>query len=186
MEEAKMTNSTDVRGTELAALRAIVADETKPLTERTDAAALFVQLTADSITEPADDNPEVIELCKPWHGTESDRFLAEIVEQVGGRPIAGWSLPSATAQVFKRHRERAVLAMVVDTSLPRLIRLAAVSNVRDGLNSRNDFITNSINPEQMLNRITSPDTSRLYTTSGDYDKRPVARPPRDLGDVWQS
>jgi hypothetical protein len=170
---------------QMEALRTVVQDETLSTAERTAAAALIVTLTVDGVPEPPDDDAEVVALMQPW----ADKALAEIAAPVTqGRSLTGFPLPDARAAVLERHKLRAVLRLVVDTALPRQTRLAAVSHVRASLSDKHRFIMNSVSPEQMLDRITGPDTIRLYfnsTTPGWYDKLPVARPPRDLGDVWQ-
>ena len=170
---------------QLEALGTVVQDDSLNIDQRRDAAAHIVRLTVDGVSEVPDTDPEVIELCKPWHGTEATKFLAEIIEQVGGRPVAGWSLPVATAQVLAKHRERAVYALI-DESLPRLIRLAAVSHIRSSLSERHPFIKGDVDEAAMLNKVCSPETTRQDWNGKIYAKRPVSRPPVDFSDVWQS
>jgi hypothetical protein len=165
---------------ELAALRAVVADEGKPLAERTNAAALIVTLTLEAVTEPADDHPEVVTLVTPW---DDGGPLSDVIAHVTkGLSRTGYPLAEARAHVLQRHKLRAVLALIVDTALPRLIRLAACQAALDGfLHPNGRHRVNAYSPERLLAAVKLADGFK-WTSKG---REPVERPPRVVADVWE-
>lgn len=174
-----MTNSADVLGTELAALRAIIADEAKPLAERTAAAALAVQLTVDGIPDPADDHSEVVTLMTPWDdGGPLSNVIATVTK---GLSRTGYPLAEARAHVLQRHKLRAVLALVVDVTAHKLIRLAACQTMLDSfLHPNGRHRLNAYTPERLLAAVVPADGHK-WTSAG---KEPVERPPQVVADVW--
>ena len=172
-----MTSSTELQD-ELAGLRAIVADETKPLTERTAAAALIVQLTVDGVPDPVDDDEEVVELRKPW---ADGGPLSDVIASVFKYSRTGYPLAEARAEVLKRHRERAILAVVVDEAAHCLIRVAACQTMLDSyLPAKGRHRLNGYTAERLLAAVIPADGHK-WTSAG---KQSVERPPRVINDVW--
>jgi hypothetical protein len=96
--------------------------------------------------------------------------------------MEGWSLTEAKSQVLKRNRERAVLALVVDETAPKLIRLAACQTVLDSFtnpNSKRLKAGMEYTAERLLSEIKPAKWS-----SRTMQYVPVCRPPQSQADVW--
>ncbi len=96
------------------------------------------------------------------------------------RPASRWSLRDARAEVLRRHRERVLLAVVVNESAARLERLEAAQTILDASHADGKWRRNSYTAERLLTEIAPPGSIR-YTSAG---KRVVSRPPLDKADVW--
>jgi hypothetical protein len=173
-----MMSSTVELQDELAGLRAVVADEDKPLAERTAAAAHIVTLALGAVTDPADDDAEVAELVKPW----ADPVLAKMAAEVtGGRSVNGHSLPDAKQTVFKRRRWRAVLTIICDETAHKLTRLAACQTALDSfLHPNGAHRKAGYSAERLLAEVKPADGFK-WTSKG---KLPVCRPPVQQSDLW--
>jgi hypothetical protein len=174
-----MVNSTD----ELAALRAVVEDNSKPQNERSAAAGLIVTLTVDAVADPTDEDAEVVKLRTP---SDDGGPLSDVMAAVTqGRSRTGWSLADARAEVFERHRLRAVLAVVVDEAAPNMIRLAACQTVLDQFMHPNGrYRQGAYSPERLLAEVVPADAFKHTSQSMFKGKVPVCRPPKTFADVW--
>jgi hypothetical protein len=160
-------------------LRAVVEDEKLNISERSAAAALFVELTVDGVPDPADDHPEVVTLITPW---DDGGPLSDVIATVTkGLSRTGYPLAEARAHVLQRHKLRAVLALIVDTAVPRLIRLAACQTALDSyLPAKGRHRLNAYTAERLLAAVIPADGYK-WTSTG---KKPVERPPQVIADVW--
>jgi hypothetical protein len=166
-------------------LRAAIADESIPLTERRTAAEHLVTAVVDAVPEPEEDNAEVVELLTPW---TDDGTLGSIAPMAWKQRnlVYDWhesgpSLAQARKHVHDRLRFRALLAVVVDESAHRLTRLEACRVILDEhLHPQGYHRKNNYNAEKLLEKILPPDAMK-WTASG---KVPVVRPPMTLADVW--
>jgi hypothetical protein len=160
------------------ALRTVVEDEGLDIAQRRDAAAHIVTLTVDAVPEVPDADTEVVTLTTPW----ADPVLAKIAaDATGGRSVNGYSLPDAKQTVIKRHRVRALLAVVVDDTAHKLIRLAACQTALDGFLHPNGVHRRSAYTAERLLAEVRPSDSFKWTSKG---KEQIARPPLSLADVW--
>jgi len=164
---------------EMNALTALLADETKAVADRRNAAIHLVCLRVEAVPEPSAHDPEVLELRKPW----TDPALAqEWTEITKGRSVNGWTSKDAIAEVHKRHRLRVLLGIVVDQPGHSLMRLAAADAVlTDHIPSKHSFKINGRTSPWLLDNIRPADGFK-WTDQG---KQPVCRPPMDLQDVWE-
>jgi hypothetical protein len=161
------------------ALRTVVEDEGLDITQRRDAAAHIVTLTVDAVPEVPDTDAEVVTLTTPW----ADPVLAKIAaDATGGRSVNGYSLPDAKQTVFKRHRLRAVLAIICDETAHKLTRLAACQTALDSFLHPNGVHRRSSYTAERLLAEVRPSDSFKWTSKG---KLPVRRPPIEQADVWQ-
>ena len=157
-----------------------------PVKQRRDAAAHLVQVTVAGVREPAGDDAEVVELMKPWpRETPVQAEIAAIIDNItNGRGTQGRSLADAKAEVWKRHKLRAVLTVIVDEHANRLERLAACDVIlTDFLPPMGMYRRNGWNADKMLSSIlptTATKIVRLFNPPV-----PVARPPMELRDVWK-
>ena len=112
---------------ELDQLRTVVSNESLPLTERKDAAAHAVRLMIAAITEPANDDPEVVKLMQPWpRETELDRQIADLFARTSdGRGTNGYTLADAKATVLKRRKRLLIVALAESETENPLVRDAA-------------------------------------------------------------
>lgn len=167
-------------------LRSIVENEELPMKQRKDAATHLVQLIVAGVPEPEADDAEVIERMKPWpRETEAQASIAEMMDRItGGKATQGWSLADAKAEVWRRKRMRAALAVIVDEEADHLERLAACDVILSdfmppaGMHRRNGWA-----PDQMLSSIlpmTATKIVRLFEPPV-----PVSRPPVEMRDVWR-
>jgi hypothetical protein len=159
-------------------LRAIIADEQVSITERRAVAAHLIRLTVESVSQPSSDDIEVIELMTPW---EDHVLAAQWSEATNGRSANGCTQTRALEIVYRRHRLRAVLAVVVSEAAHRLERLAAVETVlNDFMHPQGHYHRNAFTSEKLLETV-KPATAVKWTVRG---KEPVARPPVGFADVW--
>jgi hypothetical protein len=135
-------------------LRAVICDESRSRVERQTAATHLVALK-DTATDPiADDDPDVLELLKPWpQDSEFDISLAQTwAEVTGGRSLHGWSLPDAREQVAKDRLSSARYAAVRDETLPLMERLETARVILE-LSPDHSLRRNNYTPEKMLEKI---------------------------------
>jgi len=137
----------------------------------------------EAVPVPSADDPEVVELQKPW----SDPFLAQMgAEVTGGRSLTGYTLKDAVETVHKRHQLRAVLAVVVDDTAHRLERLAACQVILDDAHPKGVWRINNYSAETLLEKVEwrgryTANMKREYYRA---DPPKGERPPMELQDVW--
>lgn len=109
-------------------LRAMVADETLTKAARKDAAEYVVRLLTEAVPEPNEDDPEVIDLMKPWlRDTPGNAGIADIfADTTRGRSIHGFSKREALLAIHIRHRRKLLKGLSEDESEPKAIRDAAL------------------------------------------------------------
>jgi hypothetical protein len=168
-------------------LRAAIADENLPLSERHTAAEHLVTAVVDAVPAPAEDHTEVVELVTPWKDDGPlggmDPKAWRVRNEVYGWHESGPTLSQAKRHVHAHHRLRALLTVVTDENAHRLERLEACRVLLDEhLDPRNFYRVNSYTPEQMLEKVL-PASATKY---GGWNKPPVpvTRPPLTMADVW--
>lgn len=164
--------------TELDKLRAVVEDEQQPLPARRSAADHLVRLGVEAVeaTDVQDDDPEVVELRSPWKNVEVAQLFSKNPD---ARPLKGWSLPDARAEVIQRRKLRAILATVVDETAHPFERLAGCGAILKD-HAVGKWRRNGYTPERLLNEVLPANGSK-WTPKG---KAPIQRPPQSLQDVW--
>jgi hypothetical protein len=167
---------------EISQLRAAVEDTALPLSERKDAAEHLVKVVVKAVPDPADDDPEVVELRTPWENTEITKLFSKGPNTV---PLSGHSLPDAKAKVLQRRTLRAALAVVVDSTANQLERLAACERILEDHPQISKWRYNSYTPERMLVEVLPADSVKWDALSWRRGPVPVVRPPRELSDVWR-
>jgi len=119
-----------------------------------------------------EDDPEVLRL------VAGNSEVQKIFSNLG----APKSLSEAKKIVANRRGELVLLAVIVDASRPIAERTTAVQTVVDGLPDRH--FLKQFTVYQLIDRILPDGYLKLYRTAEGFEKRPVLRPPQELGEVW--
>jgi hypothetical protein len=165
-------------------LRALVQDETLPITARREAAEHLVRLKAKEVPSVPDDDAEVVALTKPWPvATDVQAGIASMFAAYS----QGLSLLEARNEVSRRLALRVQLSAVIDVTLPHLERLETVRAILANLPDGHIFRLNGVSAERLLAVVNGPSDTRYYRTEdGGWEYRPVNVPPMQLDDVFDT
>lgn len=161
---------------EIEELRAIIQNDELPIQKRQTAAEHLVQIVAEAAEKAIvkDDDPEVIELQKP----REDAGLAQLFK------YAPPTLQQAKADIAKRRRLRAVLAIVVNETASTIERLAACAWILGQYPEISKWGLNQYTPERLLAEALPADGVKWTSCSLWDGPVQVSRPPQSLQDVW--
>jgi hypothetical protein len=158
----------------IADLMKIVSDSQVSIIDRRAVAEHVVQLAIDGVPEPQNNDQEVLERMKPW----TDQKLAALMG--GGK---GETLADAKAEVWKRNRVRAVLAIIADDKQPHVLREAACARILADHPQISKWRYNSYTADRLLAEALS---STAMKFGGLFKPDiPVERPPRSFADLWR-
>jgi hypothetical protein len=170
-------------------LAEIAQDRSADIQERRAALKMMMQLKGDDgdpNTIPERDLGWTAELLSPWR----DRELAALWRLQG---VDGLTLTEAVERMAKVRAERALYRNIVDDSLTRTHRLAAVRQVLDSLPVRHFFKVNGMSCDELLDRVKERADVRTWKR-GEFGRPdgpaesltrlPVARPPLTFHDLW--
>ena len=134
-------------------LRKVVNNQRLAHHDRQHAAQLLVAHKMDVASHiiPPPSDPEVLALSQPWsRDSEHDAYIADL-----GRPFGSDGIPVAEAQaiVSVRWVQRALLAAVVDASLPELERLESTRALLDGLSPEHPLRYNRVTADALLKTV---------------------------------
>lgn len=153
-------------------LMKLVNDSNLSILDRAAVAEHVVTLAMDAVPEPQDDDPEVLKRMQPWE----DPKLAALMG--GGK---GENLADAKAEVWKRHRTRAVLAIIANEQEPHVLREAACAWILAD-HPIAKWKHNNYDPQRLLAEMLPPSGTKVVAFG---EKVPVERPPRGLQDLWR-
>ena len=174
--------------TEIDVLRTTVTLDSQPMTARQNAATLVVKLVHDGVPAPADSDLEVLKLTTPKDRskeTDDQRNVNDLLAKMLGNTALGLTVAKAKSAVHDRHRLHAVLALIVDEGVHRLIRLAACLHILDSNPQIGLWAKNGYSASKLLDTVV-PAGSLKYTSRSIFDgPMQVERPPLVLADVWE-
>lgn len=167
----------------IAELRAALADESVPPSDRKAAAEHLIRLQVEAIEAAGipDDDPEVMESTKPWSNTA----LASLWSPTPNAPaLKGRSLPDAKSAVMKRRKLRVLLSFITDDAAHRLEKLAASEQILHHWSVRK-WSMNSYTAEKLLSERLPADALKWTASAWRTGPVKVSRPPLELADVWR-
>jgi hypothetical protein len=139
------------------ALRQIMVDPGRSPREQREAAAHAAGLWDASLILPiADDDPDLLQLTRPWAYTnctpEEQVIVSRYAADNGGD---GRSIAEARAMLVGTRRREARYARVCDSSIPLNERLAVCQIILDDPETNPTYRRNNYTPEKLLATITT-------------------------------
>jgi hypothetical protein len=152
----------------------IVRDSSVSIIDRRAVAGHIVQLAIDAVPQPENNDQEVVKRMQPW----TDQKLAALMG--GGK---GETLADAKAEVWKRNRVRAVLAIVADETQPHALREAACARILADHPQIAKWRMNNYDAARLLSEVLAPGAVKF----GGLFKPdiPVERLPKSFADLWR-